>query len=165
VSAAVTRLKTRAGVAALVIAGVAAFAAGRSRPDRALHAPADPRLVLDATTALPPTVRDVLHRACFDCHSAATRWPWYSRLPPGSWIVTYDVNAGRRQLDFSAWGDYNPFDRADLLDKMCDQTTKARMPLWPYRLLHREARLSDADVRALCRWTDAEATRLVQGGP
>jgi hypothetical protein len=114
---------------------------------------------------VPPPVMAVLRRACFDCHSNETRWPWYSRVFPVSWLVSHDVQEGRGQVNFSRWGEYDPFDRADMLDKMCDLSSKQRMPLWQYRLMHADARLATADVAALCGWTKAEAARLVPGGP
>jgi hypothetical protein len=105
-----------------------------------------------------------LRRACFDCHSDETHWPWYSRLPIASWLVERDVNSGRGQLNFSRWARYNKFARVDLLDKVCERVTAGEMPLRPYLMLHDEARLSPADVAALCAWSQSEATRLVQGG-
>ena len=75
-----------------------------------------------------------------------------------------DVERGRGQVNFSQWGQYNPFDRADILDKACDLASKREMPLWPYRLMHPEARLSDTDVATLCHWSRTEAARLVNGG-
>jgi hypothetical protein len=105
-----------------------------------------------------------LRRACFDCHSNETRWPWYASLPIASWLLARDVKAGRGQLNFSRWTEYNPFDRAGMLDKACELATSRTMPLPPYLLLHREARLSDTDIAALCAWTRIEATRLVEGG-
>ncbi len=150
-------------VAAGVVVGLALIAAGRGA-DRLAPGRVDPALALSARASVPPDVATVLHRACFDCHSNDTRWPWYAHVPPASWLIAHDVDAGRGQLNFSRWGGYDPFDRADMLDKMCDLATKRKMPLWPYRLLHREARLSDAEVAALCRWADTEATRLVNGG-
>jgi hypothetical protein len=126
--------------------------------------PSDPAMGLESRAQVPVPVLSVLRRACFDCHSNDTRWPWYSHVAPSSWLVTHDVNEARGQMNFSRWGKYDPFDRADMLDKMCDMVTKGRMPLWQYRLLHHDARLSDADVTALCEWSDAEATRLENGG-
>jgi hypothetical protein len=158
-----TRRQSRVIVTAGVVVGLALIAAGR-RADRLAPGRVDPALALTAHAAVPPDVADVLRRACFDCHSNDTRWPWYTNVPPASWLIAHDVDAGRGQINFSRWGEYNPFDRADMLDKMCDLATKRKMPLWPYRLLHRDARLGDADVAALCRWTDAEAARLVNGG-
>jgi len=74
------------------------------------------------------------------------------------------VKDGRGQLNFSRWGEYNPFDRADMLDEMCELVSTKRMPLWQYRLLHQEARLTDVERAALCEWSKAEALRLEQGG-
>jgi mono/diheme cytochrome c family protein len=124
----------------------------------------DPAIGLEAHSAAPAEVRALLRRACFDCHSDETQWPWYSRAFPTSWLVSHDVNEGRGQMNLSRWSDYSPYDRADWLDEACDQVRAGEMPLPPYRWLHPEARLSDADVDALCAWTSAEADRLVQGG-
>jgi len=145
-------------VATLLVVGA------RRGPERLSSAHADPALALAVRASVPPDVSGLLHRACFDCHSEDTVWPWYSRVPIGSWIVTRDVERGRKQMNFSRWGQYNPFDRADMLDKVCERTKKHEMPLGPYTWLHADARLTDADVEALCKWTDAEATRLVNGG-
>jgi len=127
-------------------------------------APADPALGLGAREAVPDGVMSTLRRACFDCHSNETRWPWYSRLPIASWLIERDVKTGRGQLNFSRWAQYNRFARADLLDKVCERVTAGEMPLRPYLMLHREAGLSQIDVDRLCEGSGKEATRLVQGG-
>ncbi len=148
-----------------LIAGVLIPVVGISiwlRPDT--RPPADPSLALEARATVPPPVLDVLGRACFDCHSNRTRWPWYAWVPPASWLVVYDVNEGRGQLNFSRWGEYNPFDRADLLDEACELVSDDEMPLWQYRLLHDEARLTSEEKAALCDWAEGEAARLEQGG-
>lgn len=45
--------------------------------------------------------RDLTVRACFDCHSNATTWPWYSTIAPVSWLIQRDVEEGRAKLNFS----------------------------------------------------------------
>ena len=150
-------------MAAVVLLALGSAATWRGRPGTTA-ADVDPSLSLNASGSVPLPVIELLHRACFDCHSNETNWPWYSRLPVGSWLVVADVEAGRGQLNFSRWGEYNPFDRADLLDKACAMATEQKMPYWPYLLLHREARLEDAEIAALCEWTRTEGDRLVQGG-
>jgi hypothetical protein len=124
----------------------------------------DPSLTLGARTPVPPGVLSMLRHACFDCHSNETRWPPYSKVPIASWLIAIDVKKGRGQLNFSRWGQYDVFDRADMLDKACDMISKREMPLWQYRLLHPDARLSGDQITALCAWAHAEADRLVQGG-
>lgn len=133
-------------------------------PSREREAPIDPALGLSARTPVPMHVMSTLRRACFDCHSNETRWPWYSSLPIASWLIARDVRSGRSQVNFSRWTEYNPFDRADQLDKVCEMAKTRAMPPQPYRMLHTEARLSDADIAELCGWTRTEATRLVGGG-
>jgi len=149
-----------------VVSGLAVVFVGSAvwaRPDRTIPT-VDPQLRLEVRAVVPAPVLAVLRHACYDCHSNETRWPWYSNVPPASWLVAHDVKEGRGQLNFSAWGRYNPFDRADMLDKICDRVSKRRMPIWQYRLLHPEARLSDREIRGVCDWSGTEATRLVEGG-
>jgi hypothetical protein len=125
---------------------------------------ADPGAVLNARTQVPAQVMSTVRRACFDCHSDETHWPWYSAMPVASWLIERDVEAGRGQVNFSRWTQYNRFDRADMLDKICDVARTRQMPPLPYRVLHSEARLSDTDVAELCAWSRQEAVRLVEGG-
>jgi hypothetical protein len=117
-------------------------------------------LALEQQTSLPPDVRRVLSRACYDCHSHETRWPWYGRIAPVSWLVVSDVDEGRRHLNFSTWGAYHRFERADLLDASCALVSNGTMPLRAYRWMHADARLTPADVAALCTWARAESGRL-----
>jgi len=50
-----------------------------------------------------PQTRELIRRACFDCHSNGTVWPWYSNIAPVSWLVRRDVNGGRSHLNFTEW--------------------------------------------------------------
>ncbi len=51
-----------------------------------------------------PQTRALAQRACFDCHSNETEWPWYSHVAPVSWLVQRDVEEGREKVNFSTWG-------------------------------------------------------------
>ena len=124
----------------------------------------DSAAALGADLAVPASVKSTLRGACFDCHSNETRWPWYSALPVASWLIEHDVSEGRAQLNFSRWMEYTTFERADLLDKICEKATKREMPLWQYRMLHPESQLNESDVAALCGWSRREATRLIGAG-
>ena len=147
-------------VAALVL--MAMGSAARALPHQG-RAGADPATVFNLRPAVPAPVLSTLRRACFDCHSEATRWPWYTTLPLASHIIERDVTEARGQLNLSRWIEYNPFDRADMLDKMCELASSRKMPPWQYRLMHPGARLSAPEVSALCGWSQREAARLTQG--
>jgi hypothetical protein len=136
--------------------------AARSRPNGPV-AGTDPSTALNDRTSVPAPVMSTLRRACFDCHSDETRWPWYATLPIASHLIERDVAKGRGQLNLSRWTQYNEFARADILDKICELATSRAMPPWQYRTLHPEARLATSDISALCVWSNQEATRLVKG--
>ena len=119
-------------------------------------------LALQRHGPLPPHVAGLLRRACYDCHSHDTRWPWYSRIAPVSWLVVNDVDIGRQHLNFSIWGGYHRFERADLLDKSCELVSQGTMPLRSYVWMHPNARLGQREVEALCEWTREESGRLTR---
>jgi hypothetical protein len=100
----------------------------------------------------PPDVAKVLKRACYDCHSNQTTWPWYSQIAPVSWLVARDVNEGRRHLNFSYWDSYEPAKRAKKLEHVESEVKEGEMPMAIYVPLHPEAKLSEADKALLIGW-------------
>ena len=101
----------------------------------------------------PPEVRSVLERSCYDCHSHATRWPWYAWIAPVSWLVARDVNEAREHLNFSTWGRYDAEERAENLEEIAEVLEEGEMPPWFYLPLHPDARLSEAELATLRAWT------------
>lgn len=140
---------------ALVAAAVLAFGQ-LIRPART-NPPVDAQKTLAATADPPANVMATLNRACGDCHSSQTRWPWYSNVAPISWLVVNHVNEGRRQVSFSRWADYDTPGKLKALRQICRQVERRNMPLTSYLLLHRDAQLSDQDRQAICNWTRANA--------
>jgi len=117
----------------------------------------NPSHTLEAVVLVPPKVESILQRACHDCHSDLTQWPWYSNVAPISWFVIDHVDSGRRHVNFSEWlkrdtkspGEYT----RERFEAMCKQVQTGDMPLSSYLLLHRAARLSQADIETICQWT------------
>ena len=100
----------------------------------------------------PTQVQSILRRACYDCHSNETVWPWYSRVAPVSWRVTGHVREGRKDLNFSEWPAFD-FELQDLeFEEIRDQVEQRRMPPQDYLMMHPDARLSAADRRTLIDW-------------
>jgi Haem-binding domain len=102
------------------------------------------------------TTRALADRACFDCHSNQTRWPWYSHVAPMSWLVQNHVDEGRGTLNFSEWNRGN-----SEASEAAETVREGEMPPRDYLLLHPEARLTDAEREQLARGLDASlmATR------
>lgn len=103
----------------------------------------------------PLELRALLRRACYDCHSNETRWPWYSQLAPVSWLVAHDVKHAREHMNFSTWNAYDEEERLEKLEEAVEEVEEGNMPLPPYRWLHREASLSEADIGLLRSFAEA----------
>jgi hypothetical protein len=112
--------------------------------------PVDEARTLARMVDVAPAAAAVLERACRDCHSNRTEWPWYSKVAPVSWFVIDHVNHGRSHLNFSEWSSYQPDRRRELLEGVCKETRGGAMPLPSYTWIHWNARLSPADIEALC---------------
>ncbi len=94
-----------------------------------------------------PRTRELAQRACFDCHSNETVWPWYSNIAPVSWLVYRDVEEGRGRLNFSEWGT-----RRQESGEIAEVVNGGYMPPSFYLPMHPDANL-----------TAAERQELVQG--
>jgi Haem-binding domain len=121
------------------------------RPDRT-NPPVKPADSLQAKA--PAAINALLDRSCRDCHSNETRWPWYTNVSPTSWLVANHVHQGRDHFNYSEWTGYPSDEQDKFLGAMCNLTKRDRMPLASYLLIHRDAKLSPADVTTLCTWSD-----------
>ena len=104
----------------------------------------------------PADVKEILQGSCYDCHSNATTWPWYSRVAPFSWLVAYDVAEAREHLNFSEWDQLSTEDQLEAIEEVWEEVEEGEMPLWFYLPLHPEARLSATDLEVLKRWATSE---------
>ena len=98
-----------------------------------------------------PQTRALAVRACFDCHSNETKWPWYTNIAPVSWLIQRDVDNGRRRLNFSDWGAPTRGEGRNS-NQMGRTILSGSMPPWFYLPPHPEAQL-----------TQAEKDQLIQG--
>jgi mono/diheme cytochrome c family protein len=98
-----------------------------------------------------PQTRELAARACFDCHSNETAWPFYTNIAPFSWLTQRHVEHGREHLNFSNWNQsheehgHEPPNAEELGEVLLE----GEMPLRSYLLAHPEARLTDAERIAL----------------
>ena len=110
--------------------------------------------------ALPPAwdaePKRVLARACADCHSSHTDWPWYSHVVPVSWWIEQHVRQGRQSLDFSEWEKYSAQQKHVALESICGVMATRRMPPQPYSFMHPETRLTEKDKNTVCNWVQKE---------
>jgi len=119
---------------------------------------------LQAHAQVTTEVAAIFERACRDCHSHQTAWPWYSKVAPVSWFVSDHVNHGRLHLNFDDWMQENGHRgnkaTAEMLNAICQEVKGGAMPLDSYIWLHPSAKLSASDIQTICNWTQVEQQRL-----
>jgi len=97
----------------------------------------------------PPEVKEILKRACYDCHSNETNLRWFDQVSPVYWRVAAHVKAGRAGLNFSEWDKLTPGDRKAKLWEAVNQISAGAMPLKDYEFVHGDAKVSAHDLSVL----------------
>jgi hypothetical protein len=147
-------MKRRLRTSALAL--LVGLAAAQLIQPNTVNPPVDPARSLWNDQHVDPRVAGILRRACADCHSHETAWPWYSKISPVSWWVASHVDKGRAKVNFSDW---SAAAAPDQLVEIADAIAKKHMPLPSYLLVHRSSRLSKADQEILLDWADGKLAR------
>jgi Haem-binding domain len=105
-----------------------------------------------AGSNLPLPVRAILERACQDCHSQNTKWPWYAHIPPVSWQVHKDVAKGRAFMDLSRWNEYTEGERRGFTLAIAAAIQNHLMPPPKYVWMHPAAQLSSDELSSIEEW-------------
>jgi hypothetical protein len=109
-----------------------------------------------ARSRVPLQARTILERACQDCHSDNTVWPWYAHVPPFSWEIHSDVARGRSLMNLSQWSKYSEGQRRGFALAILADTKARLMPPPAFVRMHGNAKLSDGDLKELKKWAIAE---------
>lgn len=153
-------MKTKILLAIVLLLVIAQFI----RPAKNLSAAPSPNDIT-ALHPTPPEVKTILAKACYDCHSDNTRYPWYNHIQPVGWWLANHVNDGKRHLNFSQFGAYPPKRAANKLKETIELVEKHEMPLASYTLIHGDARLTDAERAALIAWAKDVARQIPPAQP
>lgn len=112
--------------------------------------------------ALTAEVEGILAKACDDCHSNHTEYPWYANFQPVAWWLDGHIKDGKRHLNF------DDFTRAPIarqnhkLEEVIEVLEEGEMPLASYTALgmHSEAKLTAQEKQVLIDWAKAQMERL-----
>jgi hypothetical protein len=142
---------------ALLLAGLIALQFVKpARNESADRSPND----ITVKQPVPADVAALLQRACYDCHSNNTHYPWYAAVQPVGWWLTWHVNDGKRHLDFSAFGTYPAKRVRSKLGEIADEVSTRGMPLKSYTWMHPEARLTPAEIKLISDWAENRQDEL-----
>jgi cytochrome c len=133
------------------LAIVTSLALARVHPfgDAGLYTAKSTRTPMLNGSQLPFAVRAILVEKCSGCHSMQTRSPAYGRFAPASWLMERDVVGARKAMNLSLWDTYSPELQQILLAKIVHEAKAHEMPPVQYRIIHWNARITDADLKTL----------------
>src|SRR4030095_3460590 len=103
---------------------------------------------------VPDDVNQILKKACNDCHSNNTIYPWYTNVQPVGWWMADHVKDGKKELNFSEFGLYTPKRQHHKLEEVVEQVKEGEMPLDSYTWLHKEAVLTTQEKTLLVNWAE-----------
>ncbi len=99
------------------------------------------------------TVKPIFQKSCFDCHSQSPRLPWYYSIPLIHGMLNQDMHEAKQHLDMTNDFPFGGHGRPDEdLKAIRDSIVDKSMPPLSYRLMHREANLSESDRQAIMDW-------------
>jgi mono/diheme cytochrome c family protein len=108
----------------------------------------------DITTvfAVPDSVQKIFEKACNDCHSNNTRYPWYANIQPVGWWLAHHINEGKHHLNFSEYASYPQKRQVRKLKQIMDQIDEGEMPMDSYLWIHKDAKLTEAEKATVMNW-------------
>jgi hypothetical protein len=102
--------------------------------------------------AVPANVNGILQKACNDCHSNKTVYPWYANIQPVAWWLADHVNEGKGELNFDEFLTYTPKKAHHKMEEVIEMVKEGEMPLKSYTIIHRNANLTQEEKVAITDW-------------
>lgn len=121
------------------------------RPARNLASQQQPNDI-SQVYAVPENVHTILNKACYDCHSNNTRYPWYAEIQPVRFFLDDHIDEGKRELNFHEFKTFAPRRQYIKLEGIIKQVKEDEMPLSSYTLIHTDSKLSDIEKQSLMSW-------------
>jgi len=104
---------------------------------------------------IPEDVSTVLKKACYDCHSNNTRYPWYANIQPVAWWLADHIKDAKKELNFSEFAAYNQRRQYRKMEEVIDEVKEGGMPLNSYTWIHKDARLTEDEKNKVMAWAES----------
>ena len=116
----------------------------------------DPQPYAEANLYAPPeNVQVILKKACLDCHSNNTRYPWYCTFQPFDWWIAGHIRKGKKALNLDEYTNRNLRYQFHKFEDIVEQVKEGKMPLKSYLWIHKDAKLSTEEKAALLGWAES----------
>ena len=129
------------------------------RPEKNIN-PGDQPNSISKKFTVSADVKTILDKACMDCHSNNTRYPWYNNIQPVAWWLANHVEDGKKELNFDEYVTRRPRFQYRRMEQTIDLVKEEEMPLDSYTWTHKDAILTDEEKTKLYNWAKSVITAL-----
>lgn len=127
--------------------------------------PIDATKQMASVLPVPQNVQSILAKACNDCHSNNTVYPWYSNIQPIAWWLNDHIVDGKKHLNFDEYAAYRPRRQYHKMEEVIEQVKEGEMPLESYTIIHKNAVLTLSEKVELTSWAQAVMDSLKRKYP
>jgi Haem-binding domain len=110
--------------------------------------------------AIPADVNAIFQKACYDCHSNNTKYPWYAEVMPAGYFLANHVNDGKKHFNFDEFASYKPKKALHKLEELANEVQQGEMPMDSYTWIHKDAKLTDAEKKIIVNWAGSTIENL-----
>lgn len=104
---------------------------------------------------VPDDVKSILAKACNDCHSNNTTYPWYAKIQPVHWWMNKHIVEGKNHLNFDEYINKSLRFQYHKMEDVIDEVKDGGMPLDSYTWIHKNAILTDAEKGTITAWAQS----------
>ena len=101
---------------------------------------------------IPDDVKPILEKACNDCHSNNTKYPWYSYIQPVHWWLDNHIKEGKRELNFDEYTNRSLRYQYHKMEEVEEMINDDAMPLDSYTWMHSNAKLTSDEKNKIISW-------------
>ena len=112
------------------------------------------------TVAVSPEIQNILSKACNDCHSNHTKYPWYFNFQPVAGWLAHHIDEGKHHLNFSEFNSYKTKRKLHKLKEVKEEIEDGEMPMDSYLWIHGNAKLSDTEKITLYKWVEESSATV-----
>lgn len=102
--------------------------------------------------AIPPDVESILKKACNDCHSNNSSYPWYSNIQPVDWWLDNHIKDGKKELNLDEYTNRSLRYQYHKMEETIEMVKEGEMPLDSYTWIHKDAKLTAEEKSKLTDW-------------
>ena len=104
---------------------------------------------------IPGDVKTILAKACNDCHSNNTVYPWYAKVQPIDWWLNKHVVDGKKHINYDEYTHKPLRFQYHKMEETSEMVKEGEMPLNSYTWVHKDAKLTTEEKAKITGWAQS----------